>query len=345
MSRTEETAEGAGPFTTRLTWHLDDGSTAVWESRRARKRGLLTVLAAGETEARSRSADTVSVGRLRTLNAVAAGAFAVGGGLFVLGAAVAQFGPVDATGAWIYFAGGLCFNAGGYASLLQAVNAPRQDSTSASLATRHWRWWSYEPGRIDWLSTFLLFVGTLVFGVNLVGSLLQGLSVQQENELVWAPDLIGCTIFLVSGHLALVEVCHGRPRTPTGSRLVDRRGQPTRLGSLHGLGTGRLHPPRHGKRPEHRHRRLGHSHGSALLLRRRGAAVLRTALTSARPAHEKPRPTWCLSRSHGVPVLWRRQGSNLGRLSRQIYSLLPLATRAHRLERRLGSREGSSATS
>ncbi|MEV5133642.1 hypothetical protein ACN6K8_001766 [[Kitasatospora] papulosa] len=212
MSRTEETAEGAGPFTTRLTWHLDDGSTAVWESRRARKRGLLTVLAAGETEARSRSADTVSVGRLRTLNAVAAGAFAVGGGLFVLGAAVAQFGPVDATGAWIYFAGGLCFNAGGYASLLQAVNAPRQDSTSASLATRHWRWWSYEPGRIDWLSTFLLFVGTLVFGVNLVGSLLQGLSVQQENELVWAPDLIGCTIFLVSGHLALVEVCHGRPR-------------------------------------------------------------------------------------------------------------------------------------
>nr|WP_037828634.1 hypothetical protein [Streptomyces sp. NRRL S-325] len=212
MSRAKETAEGAGPFTTRLTWHLDDGSTAVWESRRARKRGLLTVLAAGETEARSRSADTVSVGRLRTLNAVAAGAFAVGGGLFVLGAAVAQFGPVDATGAWIYFAGGLFFNAGGYASLLQAVNAPRQDSTSASLATRHWRWWSYEPGRIDWLSTFLLFVGTLVFGVNLVGSLLQGLSVQQENELVWAPDLIGCTIFLASGHLALVEVCHGRPR-------------------------------------------------------------------------------------------------------------------------------------
>ncbi|WP_424921377.1 hypothetical protein [Streptomyces sp. wa1] len=212
MTRTEETADGAGPFTTRLTWRLNDGSTAVWESRRARKRGLLSVRAAGETEARSRSADTASVGRLRTLNAVAAGTFAVGGGLFVLGAAVAQFGPADATGAWIYFAGGLFFNAGGYASLLQAVNAPRQDSTSASLATRHWSWWSYEPGRIDWLSTFLLFVGTLVFGINLVGSLLQGLSVQQENGLVWAPDLIGCTLFLVSGHLALVEVCHGRPR-------------------------------------------------------------------------------------------------------------------------------------
>lgn len=211
MSRIERTAEGAGPFTTRLTWRLSDGGTAVWESRPARKRGLLTVRAAGESEPRSRRADIASVGRLRRLNAVAAGAFAVGGGLFATGAAVAQFGTGGATGAWIYFVGGLFFNAGGYGSLLQAVNAPRQDDGTGALATRHWRWWSYEPGRIDWLSTFLLFVGTLVFGINLLSSLLQGLSVQQVNRLVWAPDMVGCTLFLVSGHFALVEVCHGRP--------------------------------------------------------------------------------------------------------------------------------------
>ncbi|MET7647615.1 hypothetical protein ABZS83_29075 [Streptomyces sp. NPDC005426] len=211
MSRIERTAEGAGPFTTRLTWRLSDGGTAVWESRPARKRGLLTVRAAGESEPRSRRADIASVGRLRRLNAVAAGAFAVGGGLFATGAAVAQFGTGGATGAWIYFVGGLFFNAGGYGSLLQAVNAPRQDTGTGALATRHWRWWSYEPGRIDWLSTFLLFVGTLVFGINLLSSLLQGLSVQQVNRLVWAPDMVGCTLFLVSGHFALVEVCHGRP--------------------------------------------------------------------------------------------------------------------------------------
>ncbi|MEV6259873.1 hypothetical protein AB0M42_03755 [Streptomyces sp. NPDC051784] len=211
MSRTEETAEGAGPFVTRLTWRLDDGATAVWESRRSRKRGLLTVRAAGAAESRSRSADRDSVRRLRRLNTLTAGSFAVGGGLFVAGAAVARSGPVDARSAWIYFAGGLFFNTGGYAALLEAVNAPRRDSGAGALAARRWRWWSYEPGRIDWLSTFLLFVGTLVFGINLVGSLLQGLSVRQENGLVWAPDLIGCTLFLVSGHLSLVEVCHGRP--------------------------------------------------------------------------------------------------------------------------------------
>ncbi|MFI7360717.1 hypothetical protein ACIBO4_00965 [Streptomyces sp. NPDC050149] len=211
MSRIERTAEGAGPFTTRLTWRLGDGGTAVWESRRARKRGLLTVRAAGDREARSRRADSASVSRLRRLNAIAASAFAVGGGLFAFGAAVAQFGTGGATGAWIYFAGGLFFNTGGYVSLLQAVNAPRQDNGAGALAARRWRWWTYEPGRIDWLSTFLLFVGTLVFGINLLSSLLQGLSVQQVNRLIWAPDMVGCALFLVSGHLALVEVCHGRP--------------------------------------------------------------------------------------------------------------------------------------
>lgn len=211
MSRIERTAEGAGPFTTRLTWRLSDGGTAVWESRPARKRGLLTVRAAGEPELRSLRADSRSVGRLRRLNAVAAGAFAVGGGLFAAGAAVSQFGTGALTSAWIYFSGGLFFNLGGYVSLLQAVNAPRQDGGTGSLAVRRWRWWSYEPERIDWLSTFLLFVGTLVFGINLLSSLLQGLSVQQMNRLVWAPDVVGCILFLISGHLALAEICHGRP--------------------------------------------------------------------------------------------------------------------------------------
>ncbi|MFI2778119.1 hypothetical protein [Streptomyces sp. ALB3] len=210
MSGTEETAEGTGPFTTRLTWHLSDGGTAVWESRPARKRGLLSVRTASGPEARSRRADGESVARLGRLNAVAAGTFTVGGALFASGAAVAQFGAGDLTSAWIYFAGGLFFNTGGFASLLQAVNAPRPDSGFGTPPTRAWRWWVYEPGRIDWLSTFLLFVGTLVFGVNLLGSLLHGLSVRQMDSLVWAPDVVGCILFLVSGHLALAEVCHGR---------------------------------------------------------------------------------------------------------------------------------------
>lgn len=73
--------------------------------------------------------------------------------------------------------------------------------------------------RLDWLSTFVLFTGTLVFGVNLLDSFLQGLTVQQTNRLIWTPDVIGCVLFLVSGHLAFVEICH-RSRPCVHSRSL-----------------------------------------------------------------------------------------------------------------------------
>lgn len=211
MAHTEERAEGAGPFTTRLSWRLAGGGIAVWESRAARKRGVLTVGPEG-AEATAQYADEETLHRLRSLNAVAATAFTAGGALFVLGAALAQFGSGNPTqSATVYFVGGLFFNTGAYASLLQTINAPRRAGGAGALATRRWRWWSYEPMRIDWLSTFVLFAGTVVFGINLLDSFLQGLSARQVNRLIWAPDVVGCLLFLVSGHLALLEVSHGRP--------------------------------------------------------------------------------------------------------------------------------------
>ncbi|MFJ8676133.1 hypothetical protein [Streptomyces sp. NPDC093589] len=213
MGRTEEHTEGAGPFITRLTWRLAAGGTAVWESRAARKRGTLAVRPAGATTSGALRADPATLDRLRGLNNATAASFTLGGLLFALGAALAQFGiggPLAS--AAVYFAGGLLFSVGGYAALLQAINAPRRKGTADALVTPRWNRWSYEPGRIDWLSTFILFVGTLVFGVDLLDSFLQGLTTQQENRLVWAPDMVGCLMFLISGHLAVVEVCHGRPR-------------------------------------------------------------------------------------------------------------------------------------
>ena len=44
-----------------------------------------------------------------------------------------------------------------------------------------------------------------MFGVNLLDSFLQGLTAKQVNRLIWAPDMIGCTLFLISGHLALTQ--------------------------------------------------------------------------------------------------------------------------------------------
>ncbi len=34
------------------------------------------------------------------------------------------------------------------------------------------------------------------------------LTVQQTNRLIWTPDVVGCVLFLVSGHLAFAEIGH-----------------------------------------------------------------------------------------------------------------------------------------
>ena len=116
--------------------------------------------------------------RQRLLNLVAGIAFAIGGSLFATGAALAELGSADPKApACIYFAGGLFFNTGGYASVLLAINPPEPDG---------WRWWAWEPGRVEWVSAAVLFAGTLVFGVNLLDSFLEGLTAKQENRLIWA---------------------------------------------------------------------------------------------------------------------------------------------------------------
>jgi hypothetical protein len=76
-------------------------------------------------------------------------------------------------------------------------------------APSRWHWWSREPGRLAWLSAATLFTGTLVFAINLVDSFIEGLSPAIENRLVWSPDIVGCLLFLISGHLAMVSIGGG----------------------------------------------------------------------------------------------------------------------------------------
>ncbi len=144
---------------------------------------------------------------LRRTNAVAAGAFLVGGSLFAIGAVLAQAdigGPRLA--AVVYMVGGVFFSTGGYSSVLLAINAPHR-RRDGSWARGPWRWWRPEPSNFDYLAAVTLFVGTLVFGINLIDSLLGDLTPTQLDRLVWNPDIIGCLLFLISGHLALVDIC------------------------------------------------------------------------------------------------------------------------------------------
>ena len=201
--------EGVGPFTSRVTWVIPAGDEVTWESRPARKRGVIAVKSAADQAVRMLRAPVPLARRLRRVNWVAAGAFTLGGSLFALGAVVAQIGSGDAaSAASIYFAGGILFTTGAYASLLGAINAPQSVGPEGTLAAERWRWWSYRPERIDWLSTFVLFAGTVAFGVSLIASFINGLDTRGVDRLTWRPEVIGCVLFLVSGHLAMAEICH-----------------------------------------------------------------------------------------------------------------------------------------
>jgi hypothetical protein len=90
--------------------------------------------------------------------------------------------------------------------VVQVVNEPEEPGGPAP---RRWRWWSREPERLAWLSAMILFTGTLVFAINLVDSFIEGLSATVEDRLVWSPDIIGCLLFLISGHLAMVAIGGG----------------------------------------------------------------------------------------------------------------------------------------
>lgn len=173
-----------------------------------RKRGLLR-LADQEIAEASAWVDRNTARRLRRINAVAATAFVFGGSLFAIGAGLAQAGADQTLYCSVYLAGGIFFSAGGYATVLQAVNGPREAGEDGVLLPRGWRWWASEPRRIEWMSSFALFFGTIVFGINIVDSFIGGLGAAAENRLVWSPDVIGCLLFLISGFLAMREIGPG----------------------------------------------------------------------------------------------------------------------------------------
>jgi len=148
--------------------------------------------------------------RLRRLNWIVAIAFTLGGSLFMLGAWVAQVGSGNApTSASIYLAGGVFFSTGGYSSVMLAINTRAGGEPDSLAGAERWRWWAYEPFSKEWLAAFVLFVGTLAFGISLISAFIEGLSVQRQNRLIWAPDMTGCILFLIAGRIAMNAVRQG----------------------------------------------------------------------------------------------------------------------------------------
>lgn len=192
-----------GRFVTAETYRLPDGSTRTWSSRRHRKRLELGERLEGSSPERWLSL-AWAPDRFTWWMAIL---FMVGSALFMLGSFPSYADSVSVnTDLVTYFVGSLFFTSAAYISFLEVIDADRGLSGPAS--DHRFRFFAWEPDRIDWWSASVQSLGTLFFNLSTGSALFTSTDVQSEH-LVWAPDMLGSVCFLTASTLAWLEVCHG----------------------------------------------------------------------------------------------------------------------------------------
>jgi hypothetical protein len=112
--------------------------------------------------------------------------FVIGAACFTLGGVVTQWSSVSRPAiGYVFFVGSIFFTT---AAVLQYAE---------SLATHR---------RIDWMSSLVQLIGTILFNVSTFAALRHNLTTHQENARVWAPDAFGSIAFLVSSAMAFYGV-------------------------------------------------------------------------------------------------------------------------------------------
>ena len=202
-------ATGAWPFVTQLHLRHPDGREETRHSRAHRKH--LAVLP-------FRKKDLALLFRAawmpRELNwwigivfAVGALLFALGSVLFLVPAMAAAWNINEAQANGIFFLGSIPFTIAAYLQLFQAANAgPMENPAATGGAVRIWFGW--RPGDAGWLSCALQFMGTLLFNLNTFDAMHPAVEWWKQDLQIWVPNRIGSILFLVSGYLAWIEVCH-----------------------------------------------------------------------------------------------------------------------------------------
>jgi hypothetical protein len=194
-----------GRFVTRERYRLPDGSLLTWNSRRHRKTGL------SEEQHLEQAHWWWRPERIGWWIAVL---FMIGSLLFALGSFPAYAHHVSAHADGLtYFVGSIFFTTAGYLQYVQTINTldvldALDDGSGGAPPARH-RLLAWQPGRIDWWSASVQSIGTLLFNVSTFLALDVTFGVQQQDRLVWAPDLFGSVAFMIASTLAWIEVCHG----------------------------------------------------------------------------------------------------------------------------------------
>ena len=202
-------SRGAWPFVTHLRLRHPDGREEVRHSRAHRKRlselpywekGLLLILRG-----------TWMPGELNwwigVVFAIGASLFALGCVLFLVPSLAAAWGVSEAQANGIFFLGSIPFTTAAYLQLYQAANAgPLEDFSATGSSSTAWVGW--RPGDAGWLSCALQFLGTVLFNLNTFDAMYPGVEWWEQDLLIWVPNVFGSVLFLASGYLAWLEVCH-----------------------------------------------------------------------------------------------------------------------------------------
>jgi hypothetical protein len=132
--------------------------------------------------------------------------FMVGATLFAAGSFPAYSQAVPGTVLGVTFVvGAIFFTSAAYSQFLEIVNRSR--ASESYEAPPRFRLWAWQPARILWWATVVQLTGTLLFNVSTIDAMADSLDVQDENRLVWAPDMFGSIAFIIASHLAWRDTC------------------------------------------------------------------------------------------------------------------------------------------
>lgn len=194
---------GAGPFVT-LRRFMQHGRLIVWSARQNRK-GLMRA-------ARAQEHALLPVWRTAGYNRIVGGLFAVGALLFLVGALLSLVpGSLGCSGVqlgMIFFLGSIPFTVAAYMQHFQSANAPAFSVQPSAAQAQRLALIGWHPRSAGWLSTLAQFIGTLAFNINTYDSIGTPPNWYLQDTFVWAPDMVGSVLFLVSGYLAMLETSH-----------------------------------------------------------------------------------------------------------------------------------------
>jgi hypothetical protein len=112
--------------------------------------------------------------------------FVIGASCFTVGGIASQWSSTSRPAiGYVFFVGSIFFTS---AAALQFAE---------SLATHR---------RIDWVSSLVQLIGTVLFNISTFAALRHNLTTHQQNARVWAPDAFGSIAFLVSSAMAFYAV-------------------------------------------------------------------------------------------------------------------------------------------